>query len=69
MASGECACITINGGKTFSELAVPAHATRWGMFLALVFLSLRNAQSDRVANWILRTGVLTFTIHGWEAFN
>ena len=61
--------IAINGGKTFSELAVPAHATRWGMFLALVFLSLRNAQSDRIANWILRIGcALTFTIHGWEAF-
>ena len=61
--------ITINGGKTFSELAVPAHATRWGMFLALVFLSLRNAQSDRIANWILRIScALTFTIHGWEAF-
>ena len=61
--------ITINGGKTFSELAVPAHATRWGMFLALVFLSLRNTQSDRIANWILRiVCALTFTIHGWEAF-
>jgi len=61
--------IAINGGKAFSELAVPAHATRWGMFLALVFLSLRNAQSDHIANWILRIGcALTFTIHGWEAF-
>ena len=61
--------IAINGGKTFSELAVPAHATRWGIFLALIFLSLRNAQSDRIANWILRIGcALTFTIHGWEAF-
>ena len=61
--------IAINGGKAFSELAVPAHATRWGIFLALIFLSLRNAQSDRIANWILRIGcALTFTIHGWEAF-
>jgi hypothetical protein len=60
--------IAINGGKTFSELAVPAHATRWGMFLALALLSLRNAQNDRIANWILRIGcALTFATHGWEA--
>ncbi len=62
--------IAFNGGKAFSELAVPAHATRWGMFLALVFLSLRNAQSDHITNWILRIGcALTFTSHGWEAFH
>ena len=66
---GNAHAIAINGGKSFSELAVPAHATRWGIFLAFIFLSLRNAQSDRIANWILRIGcALTFTIHGWEAF-
>ena len=60
---------TINGGKAFAELAVPAHATRWGMFVALALLILRNPQSDRIANWVLRiTCALTFAVHGLEAF-
>ncbi len=60
----------INGGKAFAELAVPAHATRWGLFVALALLILRNPQSDYTANWVLRIGcALTFAIHGWEAFH
>ena len=58
------------GGKAFAELAVAAHATRWGMFVALAWLTLRKPQSDRIANWVLRIGcALTFAIHGWEAFH
>lgn len=58
----------INGGKAFSELAVPAHATRWGIFVALVLLFLRTPQKDLIANWVLRGAcALTFGIHGWEA--
>lgn len=59
----------INGGKAFAELAVPAHATRWGMLVALALLILRNPQNDRIANWVLRTACgLTFAVHGWESF-
>jgi hypothetical protein len=59
----------INGGKAFAELAVPAHATRWGMFVALALLVLRSPQKDQLANWVLRiVCALTFAIHGWEAF-
>ena len=58
----------MNGGKAFAELAVPAHATRWGMLVALALLILRNPQRDSIANWVLRIGcALTFAIHGWEA--
>jgi len=59
----------MNGSKAFAELAVPAHATRWGILVALALLLLRNPQSDRIANWVLRTAcALTFAVHGWESF-
>ena len=59
----------INGGKAFAELSVPAHATRWGMMVALAFMISRNPRTDRLANWVLRIGcALTFAIHGWEAW-
>ncbi|MBT4691906.1 MAG: hypothetical protein HOB73_01005 [Planctomycetaceae bacterium] len=59
----------MNGSKAFAELAVPAHATRWGMLVALALLLLRNPQSDRIANWVLRIAcALTFAVHGWESF-
>ena len=58
----------MNGGKAFAELAVPAHATRWGMLVALALLILRNPQRDRIANWVLRIAcALTFAVHGWES--
>ena len=58
----------MNGGKAFAELAVPAHATRWGMLVALALLILRNPPSDRIANWVLRIAcALTFAVHGWES--
>lgn len=59
----------MNGGKAFAELAVPAQATRWGMFVVLALLLSRNAQTNCIANWVLRIAcALTFAIHGWEAF-
>ena len=59
----------MNDSKAFAELAVPAHATRWGMLVALALLLLRNPQSDRIANWVLRIAcALTFAVHGWESF-
>lgn len=59
----------MNGGKAFAALAVPAHATRWGMFVVLAMLLSRKSQTDPVVNWVLRiTCALTFAIHGWEAF-
>lgn len=59
----------ISGGKAFAELAVPAHATRWALFVALPLLILRNPLGDRIANWVLRIAcALTFAVHGWEAF-
>jgi hypothetical protein len=59
-----------NGGKAFADLAVPAHATRWGMFVALALLSGRTSKRDQMANWLLRfVCAMTFAIHGWEAFH
>jgi uncharacterized membrane protein YphA (DoxX/SURF4 family) len=39
------------------------------MLVALALLILRNPQSDRIANWVLRIAcALTFAVHGWESF-
>ena len=61
--------VAVNGGKAFAELAVPAHATRWGMFVVFALLLSRNLHTDRIEKWVLRiVCALTFATHGWEAF-
>ena len=61
--------VAVNGGKAFAELAVPAHATRWGMFVVFALLLSGNLDTDRIEKWVLRiVCALTFATHGWEAF-
>ena len=61
--------ISINGGKAFAELAVPAHATRFGLLITLPLIFLKAPKYDRAISWVLRIScTLTFAIHGWEAF-
>ena len=61
--------VASNGGKAHAELAIPAHATRWMLPIALALLTVMTAKSKPVANWLLRIAcACTFAIHGWEAF-
>lgn len=66
---------TLNGGKKFSELAVLAHATRWGLPLVLWFgLFLRRRGEDFIYNklsiiTLVLCTALTFAVHGWEAYS
>lgn len=65
---------SLNGGKKFSELALLAHATRWGLPLVLwlaVFYSKREKdifKSKPVLAVLVLCSSFTFAVHGWEAF-
>ena len=62
--------IGLNGGKAFAELAIPAHATRFGLLFALGILFWQHPKNDRFVHWLIRISCgLTFAIHGWEAFH
>ena len=68
LVAGWCLALALfqwkNGGSAFSELSVPAHATRFAAPLALAALDRKYA-----AVWLLRVGIaLTFFTHGLEAF-
>ena len=62
----------INGGAAFSELAIPASATRWGACLALfvwLWVDRKPASELKTVKAILILAVsLTFFAHGYEAF-
>ncbi len=61
--------VAMNGGKAYAELAIPAHATRWILPVALTLLVLMADRSKTAVNWLLRLACAsTFAIHGWEAF-
>ena len=65
----------LNGGKKYSDLAILAHATRWGMPLVLWLMFFMNKKGrDYLNNKSVYTMAiiccsLTFAVHGWEAFN
>ena len=70
--------VVLNGGQRFSEIAVWAHATRWGLPLLLIGWTLMKAVRDqtkreRLAKFICYLGLVccavTFAAHGWEALN
>ena len=62
--------IGLNGGKAFAELAIPAHATRFGLLFALAILFWHHPKNDRFIHWLIRISCgLTFAIHGWEALH
>jgi len=63
----------INGGAMYSELAIPAHATRWMACVALAVWILMQSASRKTrlaaVTWILIVAAsLTFATHGFEAF-
>ena len=61
--------VAMNGGKAYAELAIPAHATRWMLPVALALFVLMADRNKPTANWLLRIACAsTFAIHGWEAF-
>lgn len=66
--------VSLNGGKKFSELAVLAHATRWGLPLVLwMALSMIKKEQDFLnSKWLhgllIFCASFTFAVHGWEAF-
>ena len=67
--------VALNGGKAYAHLAIPAHATRWMLPIALALLiamkgSIKpNPHRVLHTNWMLRIACAsTFAIHGWEAF-
>ena len=61
--------VAMNGGKAYAQLAIPAHATRWMLPVALALFVLSADRIKHIANWLLRIACAsTFAIHGWEAF-
>jgi hypothetical protein len=63
----------MNGGAAFSELAVPAHATRWlpcfGLFILLFNQSKAQTSILTAVKYLLIIATsLTFATHGYEAF-
>jgi len=68
---------TVIGGKAFSELAMPAHAARYGLCLLACMLSVfsrnRWIQTHSGFRALVFTACLlcasTFITHGWEAFS
>ena len=59
--------LMLTGGKKFSELAILAHAARWGLPLILLCL-LVNKQN--LSEWAGRIFIsFTFAVHGWEALS
>ena len=62
--------IGLNGGKAFAELAIPAHATRFGLLIALAILFGQHPKNNQFVHWLIRISCgLTFAIHGWEALH
>ena len=65
----------LNGGKKYSELAIFAHATRWGLPLVLCMAYyLKKRGKDFLQNKLIILSAvlcssLTFAVHGWEAFH
>lgn len=61
---------SVNGGAMFTELAVPAHATRWLPCFALwiLLLSKTTASQNSVKYLLITAASLTFATHGYEAF-
>ncbi len=61
--------VASNGGKAHAHLAIPAHATRWMLPIALALLIVASKRCKPAVNWLLRIAcACTFAIHGWEAF-
>lgn len=67
--------VALNGGKAYAHLAIPAHATRWMLPIALCLLNVMKGCIKPKPHWILHTNWMlriacasTFVIHGWEAF-
>ena len=69
--------VVLNGGKGYSQYAIAAHATRWGLGICLMLLYI--ASTTKLPNVRLRTiqlttilavgcTAVTFAIHGGEAF-
>ena len=63
----------VNGGARYSELAIPAQATRWMACIALAVWILMHSGSKQkrleLVTWILVIAAsLTFATHGYEAF-
>ena len=63
----------INGGAMFSELAIPAHATRWLPCFALWILLFYQSKIKppilpTVKYLLIIAASLTFATHGYEAF-
>ena len=65
----------LNGGKKYSELAILAHATRWGLPLVLwlTYFLKQKGKSFQNNRMVYYTAALccsfTFAVHGWEAYN
>lgn len=65
----------LNGGKKYSELAILAHATRWGLPLVLCLGYYLNKRGKDLlqSKFFVLSAVLcssfTFAVHGWEAYN
>jgi len=63
-------CKGINGGAIFSELSVPAHATRWLPCIAMwIWLFYAEKNLKLVTCLLIVASALTFAAHGYEAFN
>lgn len=63
----------INGGAMFSELAIPAQATRWlpcfALWILLVYQSkIQPSILSKVKYLLIIAASLTFATHGYEAF-
>jgi hypothetical protein len=62
----------LNGGSIYSELAIPAHATRWlacGMLFVWFWMRSEEGRRESVVYGGLALGcAVTFAIHGYEAF-
>jgi hypothetical protein len=60
----------MNGGAMFSELALPAHATRWlPCFAVWILLFYQSKEPLPIVKYTLIIAVsLTFATHGYEAF-
>ena len=69
-------CVSLNGGKKFSDLALAAHATRWGLPLVLWWVLHNYHRGKKFTQEftspvyiLLICSSLTFAVHGWEAFS
>ena len=46
--------VASNGGKAHAHLAIPAHATRWMLPIALALLAIVDKERKATVNWLLR---------------